>query len=63
MDLTYFGRDNVRIFGYAVIHVDEAQEAVLRLGTDDGVRAWVNGEKVHEHIVDRARRWTTTWSR
>lgn len=53
VDLTYFGRDNVRIFGYAVIQVDEAQEAVLRLGTDDGVRAWVNGEQVHENIVDR----------
>lgn len=53
VNLAYFGRDNIRIFAYAVISVPEEQDAVLRLGTDDGVRAWINGEKVHENIVDR----------
>ena len=53
VDLTYFGRDNVRIFAYATVNVAAEQDAVLRLGSDDGVRAWVNGEKVHENITDR----------
>jgi HEAT repeat protein len=53
VDLTYFGRDHVRIFAYSVVSVASEQDAVLRLGTDDGVRAWVNGATVHENIVDR----------
>ncbi len=31
----------------------EAGEAVLALGSDDGVRVWVNGELVHDHVVER----------
>ncbi len=53
VDLAYFVRDNIRIFAYTTISVDAEQDAVLRLGSDDGVRAFVNGEKVHENIVDR----------
>lgn len=45
--------DQVRAFAYATIHVTEAQEATLRIGSDDGVRAWINGTKVHENITDR----------
>jgi len=53
VDLSYFVRDNIRIFAYTNISVETDQDAVLRMGTDDGVRAFVNGEKVHENIVDR----------
>ncbi len=44
---------NAVAYAYAEITVPEACEAVLRLGSDDGVKAWVNGEVVHEHHVDR----------
>ena len=27
----------------------EAASALLALGSDDGVRVWLNGEKVHDH--------------
>lgn len=30
-----------------------AGEAVLALGSDDGVKAWLNGRLIHEHIVGR----------
>jgi len=46
-------QDQVRAFAYATIHVAEGQDATLRIGSDDGVRAWVNGVQVHENITDR----------
>ncbi len=46
-------QDQVRAFAYVTVHVAEAQEATLRIGSDDGVRAWVNGVKVHENDIDR----------
>lgn len=53
VDLAYMGLDQVRAFAYATINVPAAQEATLRIGSDDGIRAWVNGEKVHSNVVDR----------
>jgi HEAT repeat protein len=44
---------NACVFAYAQIEVPEATDAQLRIGTDDGVKAWVNGEAVHENNVDR----------
>ena len=40
-------------YGLAEIEVPEAVDAVVRVGSDDGVKVWVNGEAVHEHNVDR----------
>jgi hypothetical protein len=42
-------------FGYAYCEVELAERTVvqLRLGSDDGVVAWVNGAKIHNHLVDR----------
>ena len=40
-------------YAYAEITVDEKQLATLRLGSDDGVAAWINGGKVHDNFVDR----------
>jgi HEAT repeat protein len=40
-------------FGYAEIDVPEAMDAQLRMGSDDGIKVWVNGAVVHEHNVDR----------
>lgn len=40
-------------YAYAEITVGERQLATLRLGSDDGIAAWVNGAKVHDNFVDR----------
>lgn len=47
------GASNVTAYGLAEIEVPEAVDAVVRVGSDDGVKVWVNGEAVHEHHVDR----------
>jgi hypothetical protein len=53
VDLMGFAQDQARAFAYATIKVAADQDAVLRLGSDDGIRAWVNGAKVHENVIDR----------
>jgi HEAT repeat protein len=40
-------------YAYTKIRVPEAMDAVIRIGSDDGCRLWVNGELVHDHDVDR----------
>ena len=40
-------------YAYTEITVGERQLATLRLGSDDGIAAWVNGAKVHDNFVDR----------
>lgn len=53
VDLMGFAQDQARAFAYTTIKVGADQDAVLRMGSDDGIRAWVNGEKVHENVTDR----------
>lgn len=53
VDLMGFAQDQARAFAYATIKVPADQDAVLRMGSDDGIRAWVNGAKVHENVTDR----------
>lgn len=40
-------------YAYAAIDVTEAQDVVFRMGSDDGIKLWVNGEVVHENDTDR----------
>ena len=40
-------------YGYAEIAVEQDQDVVVRMGSDDGYRLWVNGELVTENRVDR----------
>jgi len=40
-------------FAYAEIDVPAAADAQLRMGSDDGIKVWVNGAVVYEHHVDR----------
>ena len=35
------------------IIVKKEREAVLKVGSDDGIICWVNGEKVHENLALR----------
>jgi alpha-galactosidase len=43
-------------YGYAEVHSNCEREVVLRLGSDDGIKVWVNGQLVHYHEVGRAYR-------
>lgn len=45
--------ENVTAFAYTQVKVGAETEAQLRIGTDDGVRVWLNGALVHENDVDR----------
>jgi HEAT repeat protein len=40
-------------YGYAVIKVTRKVEATIRVGSDDGIKVWVNEEAVLERNVDR----------
>jgi hypothetical protein len=40
-------------YAFATIDAPEAGDAILWLGSDDGIKVWVNGEAVHENAVDR----------
>ncbi len=44
---------NAAAYAYAEVVAAEAGDYVLRLGSDDGVKAWINGVVAHEHHVDR----------
>lgn len=41
-------------FGYTEFKSAASGPAVLRVGSDDGIRVWVNGEQVHSREVGRA---------
>jgi len=38
---------NVMAYGYTVVTVAEATDAVFKMGSDAGLACWVNGERVH----------------
>jgi hypothetical protein len=43
-------------YAYAEIESVHGRETVLRCGSDDGIRIWLNGEQVHSREVGRAYR-------
>lgn len=45
--------EHVVAYAFASIRRDEAGPAVIALGSDDGVRVWVNGQLVHDNAVRR----------
>ncbi|MBI2432269.1 MAG: hypothetical protein HYV26_05310, partial [Candidatus Hydrogenedentes bacterium] len=45
--------DQSRAYAFTTIDSPQATDAELRLGSDDGIAAWLNGEKVFENNVDR----------
>ncbi len=55
VDLTgLFGmQSNAAAYAYAEINAAEATPIVLRAGSDDGIKIWVNGTVAHEHNIDR----------
>jgi hypothetical protein len=53
-DLTdEFGESSMITYAWAQIEMPQEKEAVLGIGSDDGVKVWLNGELVHEYWVCR----------
>jgi hypothetical protein len=49
-----FGRcENAAAYGLTILESDREQQAMLALGSDDGVVAWLNGAEVCRHLLDR----------
>jgi len=48
------GHDNAAAYLRSRVWSDEQRQAVLELGSDDGVKVWLNGELVHANNVGRA---------
>jgi HEAT repeat protein len=46
-------RENTGGYAYAEVYSDTTQTVTLKIGSDDDVTCWVNGQKVHEFIGDR----------
>lgn len=46
-------RENTGGYAYAEVHSDTTQTVTLKIGSDDDVTCWVNGQKVHEFVGDR----------
>jgi len=54
IDLTdEFGELSMITYAWAQIEMPEEKEVVLGIGSDDGVKVWLNGELVHEYWVIR----------
>ncbi|HUT28713.1 MAG TPA: hypothetical protein VMX13_02890 [Sedimentisphaerales bacterium] len=54
IDLTgEFGEWSLITYAWAQIEMSEERQVVLGIGSDDGVKVWLNGELVHENWVCR----------
>jgi len=47
------GQDNCVAYLKAELSVPRATEAILLMGSDDGLKAWLNGQEVHSNNIDR----------
>jgi arylsulfatase A-like enzyme len=45
--------EHVIAYGYAELDWAESREAIIGLGSDDGIRLWINGVEVFTHEVQR----------
>lgn len=53
LDAHFEENEHVCAYAFAEIVVKTDREAVLKVGSDDGVIVWVNGEQVHSKLVPR----------
>lgn len=50
-----FGEQNNKFaYGWTSINCPMEGYAILRAGSDDGIKVWINGKEVLNHIIDRA---------
>ena len=52
--LRLYPGDNRVAYVRTWIYSEQPQDAILELGSDDGVKAWLNGQLIHNHSVARA---------
>lgn len=52
--LPHFGQNNRCVYLRVNLVVPETTEALFEIGSDDGVKGWLNGNVVHENNVNRA---------
>lgn len=53
LDAQFGNPDNAVAYAFCYIYSDKDQVASFSLGSDDGVKVWVNGELAHSHYVAR----------
>lgn len=53
LDAAVSTRSEVAAYGYATIECETEQNAVLAVGSNDGVRVWLNGEEVWSNVLGR----------
>ena len=54
IDLTVeFGENSLITYVWAQIDMPEEKQGILGIGSDDGVKVWLNGEIVHENWICR----------
>lgn len=52
-DAMFVPNDDVVAYAFCVIQSDQARDAILAVGSDDGIKIWLNGKCVHDHHVGR----------
>ncbi len=53
LDQLFDSADYVSAYAFATIDAPEEQKALLGVGSDDGVKVWLNGELVHDNWAPR----------
>jgi hypothetical protein len=49
-----YGKKQLAAYAFATVEIPEKSQGILKIGSNDGVICWVNGEKVHENILARS---------
>ncbi len=53
LDTLFKAKDYVYAYAMSEIKTDKAENVMLALGSDDGVKVWLNGKLVHENWIPR----------
>ena len=53
LDTFYKGKDFVYAYALAEIKAPKAEDVFLGVGSDDGIRVWLNGKLVHDNWIPR----------
>jgi len=53
LDAAFGHLENIAIYAYTEVTVDEAQDILLKVGSDDGVVVFLNGQKIHANNASR----------
>jgi len=51
--MQFSGSNNAAYYAITWIESPEEQDAVLALGSDDGVVVWLNDKRIHVHLANR----------